>query len=130
MSKSRVWFSGPALATQNNSYWQRDSERIHRLEKNMFGRKLTDRDRRTRNRNSKRKGENYSSTTVNFTGQGTRSELEREGVWKEPIHSQQRTGGERAVYKAHLQGPLAKEGQRERDILIQGGIVTSQESWR
>ena len=67
----------------------------------MFGRKLTDPNRRTRDRNLKRKGENYPSTTVNFTGQGTRM------VQEQPVHVQQRTRWKTVEYKTHLQGPLA-----------------------
>lgn len=56
------------------------------------------------------------------TGNKTRAGEGRK-VREEPISVQQRTRGKWVIYKADLQGPLAEQVQRERDILTQGGIV-------
>ena len=71
---------------------------------------------------------------MNFTGQGTRSVLEKERrrmVEEVPIKDQQRIGAMKGEYNADLQGPSTKaQSQRELDVLRQDGTMTSQGSWR
>lgn len=126
--RSRIWFSGPGLTTQNRGMLTRDIEHIHKLWKERIWQETCSSHQEYQKQKCEGKEENYPHTTGNCTGQRTRSVLVREEwVRRVPFISVEKWREEGRIW-ADLQGLLANtqtQKPRELDILTQCGILTS-----